>query len=100
MRMPPVPPRVMVVGLTGRQAAALRQQVGTATLLRFLTPDRALKFRGDDSDVVITTRFIGHKHEWHLRRVVTCRVVCVRSGGVQAIARMLQSILSVAIKAA
>jgi hypothetical protein len=85
--------RVLVVGLTGKQADALRRRMGETAILRTLSLDRALKFRGADSDVVITTRFISHKHEWHLRRVATCPVICVRSGGLEAVARVLQAML-------
>lgn len=92
--------RATVVGLTGKQATVLRQQVGKAVELRILTPERALRLRGNDSDIVITTRFIGHKHEWHLRRVSSCRVVCLQSGGAQAVARALQSVSVTLAKAA
>ena len=90
------PPRAVVVGVTGKQAEALRDRVGAGVVLRILTPDRALKFRGDDSDVIVTTRFIGHKHEWRLRSVATCPIVCVRSGGLDALARVLTSVLKAA----
>src|SRR5687768_7152002 len=90
------PPRAVVVGVIGKQAEALRNRVGATVVLRILMPDRALKFRGDDSDVIVTTRFIGHKHEWHLRSVATCPVVCVRSGGLDALARFLMSMLKAA----
>src|SRR5579884_2363012 len=89
-------PRAMVVGLTGKQAEALRERVGASVVLRVLSPDRALRFRGDDSDVIVTTRFIGHKHEWHLRSVATCPIVCVRSGGLDALTRVLTSMLKAA----
>ena len=91
--------RATVVGLTGKQASVLRQQVGKEVRLRILTPERALRLSGNESDVVITTRFIGHKHEWHLRRVSSCRVVCLHSGGAQAVIRALQS-MSVGLAAA
>src|SRR4051812_4442593 len=86
-----IPLRATVVGLTGKQASVLRQHVGKHVELRILSLERALKLRGNDSDVVITTRFIGHKHEWHLRRVSACRVVCLQSGSAQAVARAIQS---------
>lgn len=92
--------RATVVGLTGKQAAVLRQAVGEGVDLRILTPERALRSRGDDSDIVITTRFIGHKHEKHLRRVSNCRVMCLQSGGAQAVARALQSMAANLVKAA
>jgi len=93
-------PRATVVGLSGKQTALLRRHVGDEALLRILTPDRALKFRGDDSDVVIITRFVGHKHERHLRRVATCPVVFLRAGAVDAVLRTLRSLLNVDVLAA
>jgi hypothetical protein len=84
--------RATVVGLTGKQAAMLRQEVGTQFDLRILTPERALRLHGSEADVVITTRFIGHKHERHLRRVSDCRVIVLQSGGAQAVANTLRSV--------
>jgi hypothetical protein len=88
--------RIVLVGLTGKQAEALRRRVGDRATLTMLTPDRALKFRGSDSDAVLMTRFIGHKHESHLRRVSTCPLICVRTGGVEAVARVLEAIVEAA----
>ncbi len=92
----PSGPRAVVVGVTGKQAEALRDRMGADVTLRILTLDRALRFRGDDSQVIVTTRFIGHKHERHLRSVATCPVVCVRTGGLDALARALISMLKAA----
>src|SRR5260370_31709913 len=80
MAKPPAILRATVVGLTGRQASVLRQEVGAQFDLRIFTPDRALRIRANASDVVITTRFIGHKHGRHLRQVSGCPVLYVRSG--------------------
>ena len=57
MPLRPCLPRATVVGLSGKQTALLRRHVGDEALLRILTPDRALKFRGDDSDLVIIIRW-------------------------------------------
>ena len=76
----------------GEQASVVREQVGKGINVRILTPERALRLSANDSDIVITTRFIGHKHEWHLRRVSSCPVVRLPSGGAQAVIRALQSI--------
>jgi len=84
--------RATVVGLTGKQAAVLRQEIGRQFDLRILTPERALRLHGSESDVVITTRFIGHKHERHLRRVSDCQVIVLQSGGAQAVANTLRSL--------
>lgn len=92
--------RATVVGLTGKQATTLRQELGQQFDLRILTPERALRLRGNESDVVITTRFIGHKHERHLRRVSDCRVIVMRSGGAQAVANILRSVSTTLAKAA
>jgi hypothetical protein len=83
--------RVTVVGLTGKQASVLWQEVGREFDLRVLTLERALRIRANASDVVITTRFIGHKHEKHLRRVSGCLVLCLQSGCAQAVAIALKS---------
>jgi hypothetical protein len=83
--------RVTVVGLTGKQASVLRQEVGRQFDLRILTLERALRVRANASDVVITTRFIGHKHERHLRRVSGCPVLCLQSGCAQAVANAVRS---------
>jgi hypothetical protein len=80
--------RVTVVGLTGKQASVLGQEVGREFDLRILTVERALRIRANASDVVITTRCIGHKHEKHLRRV---SVLCLQSGCAQAVAIALRS---------
>lgn len=79
------------MGLTGKQASVLRQHTGNEVRLQILTPERALKLRGNESDVVITTRFVGHKHEWHLRRVSRCPVLRLQTGGAQAVLRALQA---------
>ena len=100
MNKPPISLRATVVGLTGKQAAVLRQEVGGQFDLRILTPERALRLRGNESDVVITTRFIGHKHERHLRRVSDCRVIVLHSGGAQAVANTLRSVSTNVAKAA
>jgi len=100
MNRPINPLRATVVGLTGRQATALLQEVGTQFDLRIVTPERALRLRGNQSDVVITTRFIGHKHERHLRRVSDCRVIVLHSGGAQAVASALRSVRTNLAKAA
>jgi hypothetical protein len=92
--------RATVVGLTGKQASALLQEVGTQFDLRILTPERALRLEGNHSDVVIMTRFIGHKHEGHLRRVSNCRVIVLRSGGARVVANTLRSISITLPKAA
>jgi hypothetical protein len=95
-----IPLRATVVGLTGKQATALLQEVGSHFDLRILTPERALRFRGNDSDIVITTRFIGHKHERHLRRVSDCRVIVLHSGGAQAVVNTLRALSITLPKAA
>lgn len=87
-----IPLKATVVGLTGKQATTLLQEVGSQFDLRILTTERALRFRGNDSDVVITSRFIGHKHERHLRRVSDCRVIVLHSGGAQAVANTLRAL--------
>lgn len=92
--------RATVVGLTGKQATVLRQEVGSQFDLRILTPERALRLRGNDSDVVIATRFIGHKHERHLRRVSACRVIVLHAGGAQAVANALRYASTTLAKAA
>lgn len=92
MNKPINPFRATVVGLTGKQATALLQEVGSQFDLRILTTERALRFRGNDSDVVITTRFIGHKLERHLRRVSDCRVIVLHAGGAQAVANTLRAL--------
>jgi hypothetical protein len=92
--------RATVVGLTGKQATALRQEVGSQFDVRTLTPERALRLRGNESDVVIATRFIGHKHERHLRRVSDCPVIILRSGGAQAVANTLRTFSTTLPKAA
>jgi len=84
--------RATIVGPSGKQASLIRQRVDSGTLLRILTPERALRFHGDDSDVVILMRFVGHKHEMHLRRVANCPIVFLRSGGVDAVLRALGSL--------
>jgi hypothetical protein len=91
--MQKLPPslRVTVVGLTGKQASLLRQELDDQFDLRILTPERALRLRGNESDVVITTRFIGHKHNRHLNRVSSCRVVTLQSGFAKAVAEALRS---------
>jgi hypothetical protein len=94
------PLRATVVGLTGKQATALLQEAGSEFDLRILTTERALRFRGNDSDVVIMTRFIGHKHERHLRRVSDCRVIVLDSGGAQAVANALRGFTTNLPKAA
>jgi hypothetical protein len=81
-----------VVGLTSKQASVLRQEIGSNLDLRILTPERALRLRRNESDLVITTRFIGHKHERHLRRVSNCRVIVLHSGGAHAVANALRAI--------
>jgi hypothetical protein len=83
--------RVTVVGLTGKQASVLWREVGHQFDLRILTLERALRSRANTSDLVITTRFIGHKHERHLRRVSGCPIVCLQSGCAQAVAIALRS---------
>lgn len=84
--------RATVVEPSGKQASLLRQRVASGTFLRILTPERALRFHGDDSDVLILMRFVGHKHEMHLRRVANCPIVFLRSGGVDAVLRALGSL--------
>src|SRR5689334_6385556 len=83
--------RATIVGLTGKQASVLRQEVGRKFDLRIFTPELALPIRANASDVVITTRFIGHKHERHLRRVSDCPVVCLQSGCAQAVVNALRT---------
>jgi hypothetical protein len=83
--------RVTVVGLTGKQASLLWREVGRQFDVRILTPKRALRSRAHASDLVITTRFIGHKHEGHLRRVSGCPILCLQSGCAQAVAIALRS---------
>jgi hypothetical protein len=92
--------RATVVGLTGKQATALREEVGGQLDLCILTPERALRLRGNECDVVVATRFIGHKHEMHLRRVSGCRVIVLHSGGAQAVANTLRSLSTAFGKAA
>lgn len=92
--------RATVVGLTGKQANALLQEVGTQFDLHILTPERALRLWDNRSDVVIMTRFIGHKHERHIRRVSNCRVIVLHSGGARAVANALRSLAITLPKAA
>jgi len=92
------PIRATVVGLTGRQASALRQEIGSQFDLRILTPERALRLRGSECDVVIATRFIGHKHERHLRRITDCRVIVLHAGGAQAVANSLRAAVNTLAK--
>jgi hypothetical protein len=83
--------RAIIIGPSGKQADLLRRRVGNGTLLRILTPERSLRFQGDESDVVILMRCVGHKHEMHLRRVANCPVVFIRFGGVEAVVRALNA---------
>jgi len=92
MKNAPRSRRYTIVGPSGKQARLIRERVGCGTLLRILTPERALRFQGDNSDVVILMRFVGHKHEMHLRRVANCPIVFLRSGGVDAVLRVLRSL--------
>jgi len=92
--------RATVVGLSGKQTDLLRKEIGHIALVRTMTPERALRFRGDGSEVVVMTRFIGHKHERHLRSVSGCPVVVLRHGGVDAVVRALQSFLNLDLRAA
>ena len=88
--------QVVLVGLNGKQATALRRRIGGIADLKILTTDRSLKFRGSQADAVFVTRFISHKHEWRLRRVSTCPVISVRTAGVEAFARAVETLLAAA----
>ena len=92
--------RATVVGLSGKQTELLRRQVGNLALVRTMTPERALRYHGDESEVVVMTRFIGHKHERHIRSVAPCPVVVLRNGGVGAVLRALRSFFDPDLEAA
>ena len=92
--------RVLVIGLTGKQAAALRRLVDGSIRLEVVTLERALRLRGASVDLAVATRFVGHKHELHLRSVVRCPVLRVPAGGAEAVARLLRSVATSQAKAA
>jgi hypothetical protein len=87
--------KAIVVGLTGRQANQLRAKTPPGVNIKIISPERALKFRGDEASVVVLTRFVSHKHESHLRRVSTCPVVMVRSGVVNSTLKTLEAAMLV-----
>jgi hypothetical protein len=87
--------KAVVVGLTGRQANLLREKMPPSMDIKIISPERALKFRGDDAKIIVLTRFVSHKHESHLRRVSACPVVLVRSGVVNSTLRALEAAMLV-----
>jgi hypothetical protein len=82
--------KALVIGLHGTQVPALYAKVPAGVRLRHLTPDRSLKFRGDDSNLIVMTRFVSHKHEFHLRRIASCPVIVLRHGTANAVIKALE----------
>jgi hypothetical protein len=83
--------KAVVVGLTGSQANQLRAKLPSGVDLKIISPQRALKFRGDSAEVVLLTRFISHKHEHHLRRVSHCPVLMLRTGVVSSTLKAIEA---------
>jgi len=83
--------KAVVMGFTGSQASDLRAKLPRGAEIKIISPERALKFRGDDANVIVLTRFVSHKHQSHLLRVSSCPVVIVRSGIVNATLKALEA---------
>lgn len=83
--------KAVVIGLTGAQANQLRTKLPAGITLKVLSPERALKFRGDSAQLILLTRFISHKHEHHLRSVSRCPVLMIRTGLVSSTIKAIEA---------
>lgn len=86
--------KVVVVGVTGSQADQLRAKLPSGVELKVMSPERALRFRGDGAQIVLLTRFVSHKHEHHLRRVSSCPVRVMRAGVVNSALNAIEVAIS------
>ena len=87
--------RVIVVGLTGAQYAALQGKVGLAVDVRILSPEEALRHRGSLPDMVVITRFVKHKTYDHLRKIMGRERLCFLPRGTTAsVAKVVEGVLN------
>lgn len=72
--------RVLVVGAMRDQVARLRNLLAQDVSVRCVSPKRALRLRGTATDLMICTRFLGHKHTIHIREVIGSPVIFCPGG--------------------
>lgn len=80
---------VTIAGVRGNQIVVLKQCLGRDIRIRAIGTRRLLRIRKLNDDLVLCTRFIGHKHQRHLRRIVRKPVVFC-PGGIRSWAKTIR----------
>ena len=71
---------VVIAGVRGDQARHLRSRLPGDIRLRACRLSQLLRIRSLDADLVLCTRFVSHKHTWHLEDIIQARVICCPGG--------------------
>ena len=80
-------PRVVIVGLLGQQFSHVRESLTHCHVkLESIKPGRLLRHRKTSDDLIVLTRFVGHKHCAHAECIAPGRVVRVDHGTANAVA--------------
>lgn len=72
--------RVLIVGAMPSQVSALRNRLPRDVETLALDCRKALRARSLGGDLIICSRFIGHKHQLHLERITGAPVVFCSGG--------------------
>jgi len=75
--------RVVVVGAIRDQVERLRKRLPQDVSVSSVSLKRVLRLRGTTTDLMICTRFLGHKHTTHIREI-TGSTVTFCPGGIGA----------------
>ena len=83
-------PRVIVVGVIRNQVTELRRRLPEIVQLRAVESRRALRVGRLGADLVLCTRFLGHKHQRHLQCVCNAPVIFCPGGISQWVERIIR----------
>ena len=82
--------RVIVVGLTERQTRILSAGPAEDLQIRTLPSSRAERMSRTDAELVIVSRWNGHRTSLHLQTVFPSKTVIYVKGGLSAIRRAIE----------
>jgi hypothetical protein len=71
---------VIVAGVRGNQVHHLRSRLPRDIRIRACRLSQLLRMRSLGADLVLCTRFVSHKHTWHLEDIIQARVVSCPGG--------------------
>ncbi len=83
-------PRVEIVGLRGQQFTHVHELLATFCVrLHSIKPERLLRYRKASADLIVLTRFVGHKHCAHAESIAPGHVARVDHGTASAVANAI-----------